>query len=764
MTDFRGRGRHLGRGAHNRTRTDDLFLTKEVLCQLSYVGPGPIARVIWWAGRELNPHSRRRLVYSQRSSPPAQPTHCGSGTESRTAVSWCDPPPDRFRSGADDGTRTRNLLFTKQLLYQLSYVGATRRDIPQLTPPAPGNDRSVRADGSSVGGAGASAASWVSRAPGSAGRPAGGRRRTGRTRRRTRLPRRPGSLPARLGSAWVAPAVGAGSTSAGLGSASAGDSATSADSSALRRLRASDQWTRSGERPASGPPASRWATASNRSTDPATAALSDPIAPRMGIRMNRSQRRRMAGPRPWPSLPTTIASGPRRSVWRAVSGASASGSDDPQAVRAEVGERAGQVVDRAQQQVFGGARRGLDRGRRQRRLAPGREDHAVDAGRLGAAEQRAEVLRILERVEDEHERRLAALRGAGEDVVERREPSRLDDQGDALVTVEAGDRRQRCRLRPRRSGCAAGSRAGRAARAPSGAAGRRGVDGPSGRRRRPLRPAGGRRRAPRPVRAGPGRAATTPDAATDPASGSGPRPGSRAPVVPAVRADGSGPSRRPRSGGGPLRIGGRHGPRSGRRAATVGWRSAPRRWAPRAAVGRRAAPRRRAPRAAVGRRPAARRWAPRAAVGRRAVRTRPGVGGRSAVAGARPRPGGRPAGTARTVERASVRAAGTAPRRPGGAPLDRPGALGHRGRPGCAAPSGQTMAAVGRAASVRQARPARPCRAAGCPACRAVACPAPFALARRRSCRPVVLGIRAVSHDRPRPCAASAGRRACPRP
>ena len=28
-----------GHGAHNRVRTDDLFLTKEVLCQLSYVGP-----------------------------------------------------------------------------------------------------------------------------------------------------------------------------------------------------------------------------------------------------------------------------------------------------------------------------------------------------------------------------------------------------------------------------------------------------------------------------------------------------------------------------------------------------------------------------------------------------------------------------------------------------------------------------------------------------------------------------------------------------
>jgi hypothetical protein len=27
-------------GAHIGTRTQDLFLTKEVLCQLSYVGPG----------------------------------------------------------------------------------------------------------------------------------------------------------------------------------------------------------------------------------------------------------------------------------------------------------------------------------------------------------------------------------------------------------------------------------------------------------------------------------------------------------------------------------------------------------------------------------------------------------------------------------------------------------------------------------------------------------------------------------------------------
>src|SRR4051794_677399 len=44
-----GRGMN---GAHNRTRTDDLFLTKEVLCQLSYVGSGRTDRLCWLrAGR-----------------------------------------------------------------------------------------------------------------------------------------------------------------------------------------------------------------------------------------------------------------------------------------------------------------------------------------------------------------------------------------------------------------------------------------------------------------------------------------------------------------------------------------------------------------------------------------------------------------------------------------------------------------------------------------------------------------------------------------
>ena len=84
------------------------------------------------------------------------------------------PSPDHVRYGADDGTRTRNRRFTKPLLYQLSYVGATGRAIPQMTPSAPGNDRAGRSDGSSVGGVARGA--WLARpgrsvAGGAAGSP-----------------------------------------------------------------------------------------------------------------------------------------------------------------------------------------------------------------------------------------------------------------------------------------------------------------------------------------------------------------------------------------------------------------------------------------------------------------------------------------------------------------------------------------------------------------------------------------------------------------
>ena len=176
--------------------------------------------------------------------------------------------------------------------------------------------------------------------------------------------------------------------------------------------------------------------------EPATAALSEPIAPRIGILTTKSQRRRTAGDRPWPSLPTTIASGPRRSDWRAVSGAPASAPTTLQATDPEVRQGPGQVIDGTQEEMLDRSRRRLHGRRAEWRLTVGREDHAVDAGGLGAPQQGPDVLGILERVEGEDERRLAALDAPGEDLVQGREPARTDDQGNPLVAVEPGEGRE----------------------------------------------------------------------------------------------------------------------------------------------------------------------------------------------------------------------------------------------------------------------------------------------------------------------------------
>jgi hypothetical protein len=69
-----------------------------------------------------------------------------------------------------------------------------------------------------------------------------------------------------------------------------------------------------------------------------------------------------------------------------------------------------------------------------------RKDHAVDTGALGAAQEGADVVGILERVEDEDERRLVALVRAGQDVIQGGELTRLDDECDALMAVEPGER------------------------------------------------------------------------------------------------------------------------------------------------------------------------------------------------------------------------------------------------------------------------------------------------------------------------------------
>ena len=114
------------------------------------------------------------------------------------------------------------------------------------------------------------------------------------------------------------------------------------------------------------------------------------------------------------------------------------GTGDPEPSNAQVGQGAGQIVDRREQEVLGRARRCLDRRRREGCLAARREDDAMGTGCLGAPKERAQVLRVLERIEDQDERRLAALDGPGENLVDVGEAARRNGQGDPLVAVEAG--------------------------------------------------------------------------------------------------------------------------------------------------------------------------------------------------------------------------------------------------------------------------------------------------------------------------------------
>ncbi|MEJ7696283.1 MAG: hypothetical protein WKF78_06630 [Candidatus Limnocylindrales bacterium] len=112
----------------------------------------------------------------------------------------------------------------------------------------------------------------------------------------------------------------------------------------------------------------------------------------------------------------------------------------------KIAQGPGQVVHRTEQEMLDGAGRSLDGGRTERRLPMGREEDAVHACGLRAAQEGADVVRILERIEDEDERRLATPGGARQDVVDRGEDAWLDHERDALVSVEAGQRRQRATL------------------------------------------------------------------------------------------------------------------------------------------------------------------------------------------------------------------------------------------------------------------------------------------------------------------------------
>ena len=91
-----------------------------MLYQLSYVGPYSAAarRLACSVGSGgFEPPKLTHLVYSQAQL---------STLATARAVTFDHRTPSHHshgNGGADDGTRTRNLLFTKQLLCQLSYVG-----------------------------------------------------------------------------------------------------------------------------------------------------------------------------------------------------------------------------------------------------------------------------------------------------------------------------------------------------------------------------------------------------------------------------------------------------------------------------------------------------------------------------------------------------------------------------------------------------------------------------------------------------------------
>ena len=119
------------------------------------------------------------------------------------------------------------------------------------------------------------------------------------------------------------------------------------------------------------------------------------------------------------------------------------GADDPQAADVEIGQGLGQVFDRNEEEMLHRARRSLDRRRGQRGLAVRRVDDSVHAGRLRGSQQGTEILGILERIENQHERRLLPLDRTRQDVVQAGELPAIGDQGDPLMTVEAGQRGER---------------------------------------------------------------------------------------------------------------------------------------------------------------------------------------------------------------------------------------------------------------------------------------------------------------------------------
>ena len=142
---------------------------------------------------------------------------------------------------------------------------------------------------------------------------------------------------------------------------------------------------------------------------------------------------------PLPSAPKTSATGPPRSSVVDRARRVLGGADDADVALLQLAERARQVGDHEVRHRLGGAARDLGDGRVDADRVVLRRDHGVRAGAVGDAQAGAEVVRIGDAVEHEHERRLAGRVDRVERVVERMAArERLDARDDALMAIVAG--------------------------------------------------------------------------------------------------------------------------------------------------------------------------------------------------------------------------------------------------------------------------------------------------------------------------------------
>ena len=142
---------------------------------------------------------------------------------------------------------------------------------------------------------------------------------------------------------------------------------------------------------------------------------------------------------PSPSAPMTRAS--LRSIIQAaqIGGRLARRAVNPDVVFLELVHQAGQVLGLGHRQVTGRSGGGLGDHRRERGAAAFFHDHTVRAQHLGAADDRTEVARVGDAVEQNDQQLLALLVGPVQNVVHRRPFQVLDFGQHALMLGGSGE-------------------------------------------------------------------------------------------------------------------------------------------------------------------------------------------------------------------------------------------------------------------------------------------------------------------------------------